>query len=233
MNAPPPDLTLAEAATALGVAESTLLRMAEAGTIRVVAVLRPEPKDDTVFTRLASGQRESWKCFDPVVLVEVPPNVITRLLAGDAWCINSGKVYQTDPGEVAVYVASLPHQYLKLETLRVPRCDVEATRDAQPKAKSRSHKETRQALLRDVLDSIEAKARAVEYPFDRSQWPGTKAEFRAFLKWHAPELCHQLPSDDGRLSDDLRPLGVNFARAGRARDKGKEFYQTLFSTYPA
>jgi hypothetical protein len=103
--------------------------------------------------------------------------------------------------------------------------------DAEPI--KRKATESRDEALRDVIDAIESRAREVGHPFDRAQWPGTKAEFRAFLSWHNARLSYQLPADDSRLSDELRPLRVAFARPGRARDKGRKFYKALFPDYPA
>lgn len=96
-----------------------------------------------------------------------------------------------------------------------------------------SHTQARAQKLAGVLDDIENRALKCEVPLVRSEWPGTKAELRAFLQWYAPNLSYVLPTDKGRLTDDLRPHGVKFGKPGRARDKGKKIYQALFPDYPA
>lgn len=96
-----------------------------------------------------------------------------------------------------------------------------------------SHTQARAVELAAVLDTIEARARECGVPLVRSQWPGTKAEFRGFLKWYAPRLLWALPTDNDNLTDELRPHGVAFGKPGRARDKGKKIYQELFPDYPA
>lgn len=92
--------------------------------------------------------------------------------------------------------------------------------------------ESRGEALRAVVDAIESRANEIGYPFDRAEWPGTRAEFRAFLLWRDAGLHWKLPADAGRLSDELRPLGVKFAPSGRAKDKGRKFYKALFPSYP-
>lgn len=106
-------------------------------------------------------------------------------------------------------------------------------RDAGPAPARLSHTQARAAELADVLNAIEARARECELPLVRSEWPGTKAELRDFLKWYAPGLSYSLPTDNSRLADELRPHGVAFGRPGRARDKGKKIYRALFPNYPA
>lgn len=110
--------------------------------------------------------------------------------------------------------------------------DEPAPRDGANPAK-RTHTQDRADQLAAVLDTIDARARESGIPLDRSQWPGTKAELRAFLEWCAPHLLWALPTDNDRLSDELRPMGVAFARPGRAKDKGQRFYKALFPDYPA
>lgn len=83
-----------------------------------------------------------------------------------------------------------------------------------------------------MLDAIEARAHECGVPLVRTGWPGTKAEFRAFLEWNAPRLSWVLPTDDGRLTDELRPHGVSFL-PGNNRGKGRKFYRALFPEYPA
>ncbi len=120
---------------------------------------------------------------------------------------------------------SEPVQAGKAEPATLPQ---DGDRPPQP-----SHTQARAAELADVLNAIEARARECGVPLVRSQWPGTKAEFRDFLKWHAPGLSYSLPTDNDNLTDELRPHGVAFGKPGRARDKGKKIYQALFPDYPA
>ncbi len=107
--------------------------------------------------------------------------------------------------------------------------------DARPDAEpvKRKATESRDEALRAVVDAIESRAQEIGHPFDRAGWPGTKAEFRAFLTWHCPGLAYSLPTDDDRLSDELTPCGAKFGRPGRAKDKGRKFYKALFPDYPA
>lgn len=100
-------------------------------------------------------------------------------------------------------------------------------------SKTRAYTLERAESLAAVLDEIEARALEVNHPFDRAQWPGTKAEFRAFLRWKDANLVYRLPADDDRLSNELRPHGVKFGRPGRDKKKGLRFYRTLFPDYPA
>ena len=96
-----------------------------------------------------------------------------------------------------------------------------------------SHTQTRAQMLATVLNDIENRALECHCPLVRSEWPGTKTELRAFLQWYAPRLSYVLQTDDGRLTDELRPHGVTFGKPGRARDKGKKIYKALFPSYPA
>jgi hypothetical protein len=91
----------------------------------------------------------------------------------------------------------------------------------------------RDALLADFVTAVEARAIEQGIPFDRTQWPGTKREFRKFLTWNNSKLAYTLPTDDGRLSDELRKVNVKFARSGRNIGKGKQFYRALFPDWPA
>ena len=91
----------------------------------------------------------------------------------------------------------------------------------------------RAARLAAVMEEVETRAREQGYPFERSQWPGTKREFRKFLEWHDPRLAYTLPADDGNLNKEMRPHGVKFSSPGRATDKGLKFYRALFPEYPA
>ena len=120
---------------------------------------------------------------------------------------------------------SEPVQTGKAEPATLPQ---DGDRPPQP-----SQTQARAVELAAVLDNIEARAHECGVPLVRNGWPGTKAEFRAFLEWYAPRLLWALPTDDDRLSDELRPHGVTFGKPGRARDKGKKIYQELFPNYPA
>jgi len=104
---------------------------------------------------------------------------------------------------------------------------------AESQGKPHAHIQERAARLAAVLAEIEARAKELNHHFDRAQWPGTKAEFRAFLRWKDENLAYRLPADDGRLSDELRPHGVKFGRPGRDTTKGLNFYRALFPDYPA
>jgi hypothetical protein len=116
--------------------------------------------------------------------------------------------------------------------------DTQAPQDApalveESPSKPRAHTQDRPERLTVVLDEIEARALVLNKPFDRSEWPGTKDEFRAFLRWKDSGLAYRLPTDDGRLSDELRPHGVKFGRPGRDKTTGLKFYRALFPDYPA
>jgi hypothetical protein len=104
--------------------------------------------------------------------------------------------------------------------------------DEGNKPAQRSRTQARALELAAVLDSIESRARELEWPLVRSEWPGTKAELRKFLEWHNSGLCYSLPTDDDRLTDELRPHGVLFL-PGNNKGKGRKFYKTLFPEYPA
>lgn len=119
-----------------------------------------------------------------------------------------------------------PAQSIQAEPATIPQ-------DEADRPPQRGYTQPRAVELAAVLDAIEARAHECGVPLVRSQWPGTKAEFRGFLKWYAPRLLWALPTDNDNLTDELRPHGVAFGKPGRARDKGKKIYQELFPDYPA
>lgn len=123
-----------------------------------------------------------------------------------------------NPAEIAGMLA-------KAEDAHAPTGEKSETRPPRRSTQDRAEK------LAAVLDEIENRAREVGHPFDRAKWPGTKAEFRAFLMWHCPGLAYSLPTDDDRLSDELTPCGAKFGRPGRSKTKGLNFYRAIFPGY--
>ena len=81
-----------------------------------------------------------------------------------------------------------------------------------------------------LVSWAEARAKEVAYPFNRAEWPGTKAEFMAFLRWKNSYLAHRLQTHKDRLSEELRPHGVTFL-PGNNKGKGLKFYRALYSDY--
>jgi len=170
--------------------------------------------------------RVLWRRFE--IERERQLSGLTRGLSRDE--VEAAAMAEAQNSEPAKTAQAEPATLPQGEAAAVPK---EGQEKPEPKPQKRSYTQARAAELADVLNAIEARARECGVPLVRSQWPGTKAEFRDFLKWHAPGLSYSLPTDNDNLTDELRPHGVAFGKPGRARDKGKKIYQALFPDYPA
>lgn len=176
---------------------------------------REQKEDERLLNELAESSRQTFRNDELLRRRIQDDNARYRQALAEA---NAAALIEAQKSEPAQAVKAEPATLSQDEAERPPQ---------------RRYTQDRALELAAVLDNIEARARECGVPLVRSRWPGTKAEFRDFLKWHAPRLLWALPTDNDNLTDELRPHGVAFGKPGRARDKGEKIYKTLFPDYPA